>query len=298
MSTDAQVADLTLLVRRIIELVGRRADNAAVVEFVTVVLNMQLPASTTEVNNIKYVTAPQKGVNLAFSHDIKNEKYPPVRKSKGSYLPYLYVAWLTEQFPEPLPFGLRIGMSPDERTRQLGVAPREVGGARRPVWERVLDAARDIQLLVDNKVIAIQVAAAQALTSAAGVPSRAVVGLFVAWAAQRGLLDETRLANHAELIAAICRRERPGSELVDKALLRGLWDVHLRDEPGLRAFALAWFLRFGDTFIRDDMVELFGSRMGPYGHIEPALDTDDWANVDRATPLLDSRFAAWIKPGS
>lgn len=283
------------LLQTILQLVGRRADDPAVEDFVTRVLEKKVPNSTTDASHIKYVTAPKHGIEMGFSHKIRNEKYPLLKKSKSSYIPYLHIAWLTKDFAEPLPFGLGIGMSPEEITSRIGAAPREVGTGRRQAWMHMLDAARDVCLSVDRKSISIQVDEAQELSSPHGVPSRPVVGLFVAWAIQRGLLNESRLVEHAELITAIHRRERRGSDLVEGALARGLWDVHLKDEPGLRSFALCWFHNTGGAFIRDDLVGVFGGRKGPYGHLEPALDEDDWASVDRATAVFDARFAAWIK---
>lgn len=286
------------LLRAVIRIVGRRADDPEVEDFVTRVLGKKVPNSTTDASNTKYVTAPKEGIELAFAHKIKNEKYPLLKKSKNSYIPYVQIAWLTEKFVEPLPFGLQRGMTPEEITSRLGVAVREVGLARRKEWKYPLDVARDVCLAVDKKSIAVQIDEAQELSSPHGVPSKPVVGLFVAWALERGLLDDSRLAEHAELLAAIRRRERRGSELLERAFVRGLWDIHLKDEPGLRAFALGWFHNTGVAFIRDDLVQVFGGRKNSYGHQEPALDDDDWANVEKAAATLDARFASWVKTSS
>ena len=81
----------------------------------------------------------------------------------------------------------------------------------------------------------------------------------------------------------------------EAAVPRGLWDVHLKDEPDLRDFAFGWFHNIGGFYIRDDLVTVFGARKGPYGHDEPVLDDDNWSAVDRATPTLDQRFGQWVK---
>src|SRR5262249_45193393 len=125
-------------------------------------------------------------------------------------------------------------------------------------------------------------------------PSRQILGLFVAWAVQRDLLDESRLAAHKKLIAAVRKREKQGSDLVDAALPRGLWDVHLKDLPGLRDFACGWFWNSDHGYMVSDLIKVFGSRPGSHGHDEPVLDDDDWVAVDRATKALDKRFAAWV----
>jgi hypothetical protein len=122
------------------------------------------------------------------------------------------------------------------------------------------------------------------------------VGLFLAWAIARGLVDESSLAKHARLLADVKSRAARGSALVDAALDRGLWDRHLRDEPGLRDFAFGWFHNVGKAgYITKSLNAVFGARSGPYGHDEPILDEDDWPAVDKATPALDEVFARWVK---
>ena len=119
------------------------------------------------------------------------------------------------------------------------------------------------------------------------------VGLLVAWLAHRGFLESTTFPDHAALLEAVRKREVRGSKLVEAALPRGLWDIHLKDLPGFRHFAFEWMHNIGGKYIRDDLVTVFGSREGPYGHAEAVLDNDDWQAVDKATPVLDRRFAEW-----
>jgi hypothetical protein len=45
-----------------------------------------------------------------------------------------------------------------------------------------------------------------------------------------------------------------------------------------------------------DLIGVFGSRKNQFSHDEPVLDDDAWKNVDKATPVLDKRFAEWLKP--
>ena len=71
------------------------------------------------------------------------------------------------------------------------------------------------------------------------------------------------------------------------ALPRGLWDIHLKDEPGLRRFAFQWFHNIGGVYIRDDLVAIFGARKGEYGHDEAVLDDDDWSAVKKALPTRE-----------
>ena len=284
---------LAPLVRQVAAMVGRRADDAELVEFITGTLGQKIPNSTTDASASKHVVAKRYGLELLFSHDVKNMKYPPVFKSKRSYLPYLELAWLYPTLPDALPFGLKFGMSAEEITDVLGEPAGLIGSLslRRPYWQRSLDPERDLVFRADAKMFAIQIDEAQALTSPWESPP--LVGLLVAWLANRGLLEPAAFSQHSALLDAVGRRKQRGSDLVDAALARGLWDIHLKDLPGIRHFAFEWMHNIGGKFIRDDLVSVFGSRLGPHGHAEALLDDDDWAAVDRATPVLDRRFADW-----
>lgn len=290
--------DMTALspfVRQVALMVGRRADDAELVEFITGTLRLRIPNSTTDADATKNLVAKQHGLEMVFEHDVKNMKYPPERKSKSSYLPYLSLAWLNPRLPDALPFGLKFGMSADEIAGVMGEPTGHIGSGpfRRPYWQRVLDSARDIRFQVDPKTFAIEVSQARQLAGPAA--SRPMVGLLVAWLARRQLLEPPAFDEHGLLLGAVVRRERQGSTLVDAALRRGLWDSHLKDLPGLRHFTFEWMHNIGGKFIRDDLVSVFGSRKGPYGHDEAALDNDDWPAVDLAAPILDSRFAEWCR---
>jgi hypothetical protein len=50
-----------------------------------------------------------------------------------------------------------------------------------------------------------------------------------------------------------------------------------------------------DLLITDDLIKVFGKRVGPHGHDQPKLDDDSWAAVDKASKILDKRFAAWLQ---
>ncbi len=153
----------------------------------------------------------------------------------------------------------------------------------------------DVDLDADELRIALRIDAARDL-SAHGVPPRAVVGLFVAWAILRGLFDAQSFPDQAALIEDIRARRQQGSALVDLALSRGLWDRHLVDRPGLRGFAYGWFHNVGKQgFIRDDLVAVFGGVEGEHGHQRVAIDDDPWDFVDRATAKLDQVFAEWVE---
>jgi hypothetical protein len=271
---------------------GRVASDPRVIDFVTQRLGKKVPGNATNASNTKHVSVTKLGVELLFDKSILNDKYPLVKKTKSSFVPYLTGSFLSKKLPDPLPWGVKLGMSEQELRETLGTPILE--NEHTTVWQRAVIPNRDVVMKFwrDGSIMLL-VAEARGL-SEHGTPARPVVGLFVAWAIQRGLLDEARFPEHAALVDRIRRREAKGSELVANALPRGLWDDHLRDFPELRTFAFGWFHNIGGKFIRDDLVEVFGSREGPHGHAEPILDDDDWDAVDRAAASLDSRFEAWV----
>jgi hypothetical protein len=271
-------------VQQVALMVGRRADEAELVEFVTGTLGKKVPSSTT--SESKNVEAKKHGLELVFDHDVKNVKYPLVSKSKTAYVPYFSLVWLNPKLPGPLPFGLRFGMSVEEIAAALG----DPSGPR-PYWERELDPSRDIVFRVDEREITIGIKQAYELTSR--WESRPLVGLLVAWLASRGFLEPKAFLGREALLEAVRERKERGSKLVEAALPRGLWDIHLKDLPGLRNFAYGWMHNIDGLSMSDDLVSVFGSREGDFGHDEAALDDDDWREVDKATPVLDRRFAEW-----
>jgi hypothetical protein len=288
---------LTMLppfVRQIALMVGRRADDPDLVDFVTRTLDRRIPNSTTEISSPKYIIAKNHGLELAFGHNVNNVKYPLIPKSENSYVPYLTYAWLRPNLPDPLPFGLKFGMSVEEITSTLGDPAGQIGsgGARWLHWKRELDPTRDIWFWVQPKTFSIGIKQARELTHRWDL--RPLVGLFVAWLAHRRFLEPTAFLEHAALLDAVTQRKERGSKLVQAALQRGLWDIHLKDLPGLRNFAYEWMHNFGGKFIRDDLINVFGSRAGAFGIKEAAVDDDDWPTVDKATPALDRRFAEWL----
>jgi hypothetical protein len=287
-------AAFTPFLHQLVTLMGRPADDPAVAAFVTGTLGCTVPSSTTSLNHTRHVVAKKHGIELAFGHDVKNERYPLIARTKTSFVPYLELAWLKENFLEPLPFGIRHGMAADEITTRLGAETGVRKAWKVRYWRRVLDAARDIVFDVEEDgQITIGILQARELTSRY-YPSQPIAGLFLAWAVARDLIDASRFAAYADLLAAVRKREKKGSNLLTAAIPRGIWDVHLKDMPGLRDFAYGWFHNIEHGYIVADLIAVFGARQGKHGHDEPVLDDDDWAAVDRAAPALDTRFAAWV----
>ena len=288
--------------RKLAELHGRRADDPNVVAFVTEELDAKVPISATDMTEAKAIKAKKEGFTLWFEHDKLNDAFPLIVKTKSSYLPYLAEISLGESWSEPLPFGLSGRMTLEEVEARLGPATRrplfadKPDGPQQVSWECPLDPGRTrLQVRLGKKGLSLtlRIKTAAPLTSRHGVPPKPQVGVFVAWAISRRLLDSSRFLAHRELIARIERREAQGSAFVDAALPRGLWEDHLVDDEALRARAHFWFGGQAGYSDDKDMIELFGKRKGPHGHDEADIDDDTWDIVDRAAKVLDERFAPW-----
>jgi hypothetical protein len=290
------LAGLSPLVRQIVSLVGRRAGDAELLAYFAKI-GAKVPATKMDASSGKNVVAKKHGLEFVFHHDVKHALYPLVPKTKSTFIPYLSHLWLTDKFPEPRPFGYERGLAPDEMTKRLGVTPTVRGSGKycQPYWSGVLDAKRAVMFGADIAEFTITINEARELFGRYGMPARVVAGLFVAWAAQRDLLDPTRVGSHASLLEDIRAGKRKGSELLSAAWPRGLWDIHLVDKPGLRDFAFQWFHNIQVGYIRDDLVAVFGGREGSHGHEEPVLDDDDAKAVKKATRKLDAVFAPWLK---
>ena len=285
--------------QRLASVLGRRADSPEVIDYVTAVLGKKVPPSTSENNDSVNVEAPKHGVELVFSHDILNEAFAPVPKTAKTFIPYVSFAWVRAGIGENVLGVPWKASSEAEVTKLLGPpTSRRAAFTNKDeltvaCWAYALDTSGHVWLKLefdDSVTGTVSVKRAGALMRYPDVTT----GLFIGYAATRGLLDASRFPAHRELLAAIEKRKAQGSELVKQALPRGLWDDHLRDAPGLRKMAWRWFHNMNGLWITADLKKTFGKRAGPYGHDEPKLDDDTWDAVDKAAPLLDTRFAAWL----
>ncbi|MCP3143106.1 hypothetical protein [Pyxidicoccus xibeiensis] len=286
-------------VQRLASVLGRRADAPEVSDYVTGVLGKKVPLSTSENNDAVNVEAAKHGVELVFSHDILNDDFPPIPKTSKTFIPYVSFAWVRSKIGEDV---LGVPWKPAseaEVTKLLGPPTgRRAGfgdGDELTVayWEYALDTAGHVWLELSFEKflsVTLSVKSARELMRHPDVTT----GLFVGYAATRGLLDASRFQAHRELLEAIAKRKAQGSALVKQALPRGLWDDHLRNAPGLSDLAYCWFHNMDDLWITADLIKTFGKRKGPFGHDAPKLDDDTWDAVDKAAPLLDKRFAKWI----
>jgi len=292
-----------------VDVVGRRVDDPVVVDILTKQLKKKIPSTSAE-NESDYISA--KGVPFGFgvSHEVHHDAYPPVAKTKRAYIPYVTEINLEAKWPEALPFGLTRDADAAKLTKLLGEprVKREFLGSEEfeSTWRKDLDPARGIVLQVaphpKGLSVYILIAEAYDLVSSVLVPDdKYEIGLLVAWAISRGLLDVSRFPGHEALIADIEKRKAQGSALVEAAMSRGLWDDHFLDAPGEAALPAAglrdrlWHYFAGEPTHDGDLRKLFGSVEGPHGHPKAKLPTDSWDAVDKATPRLDEVFATWIE---
>lgn len=280
--------------RALAALVGLRADDPAVAAAIGE-MGGKVPTSATDMGTAKSVSAAKLGVSVYFNHDILNEAFPLLPKTKSSYLPYVSQVAFTDKWPEALPFGLGWKDGPEAVERALG-APHT-----RPLLDSVITWwTREVQPGIseisvkprkgklDFSVVAKRTVS---LTSRHGVPPLPAVGLLVAWLVHRGLLDESRIVPHAALVAKVKARSAKGSDLVKAAFPRGLWDDHLRNDEKLVRRLHHWLGSSEGLSFRDDLIGIFGERMNEHAHREAILDDDTWEAFDRVVALFDERFA-------
>ena len=285
--------------RRLALFIGRRADDAELVAFITNDLKKRVPDSLSWSKDYAWVEAGKKhGINLLFQAHVRHDAYPDIAKSKSSFVPYLESVHFQESYRDPLPFGVTYDADLPALHKALGMPAGARGEEpRRPYWQVMIDEGRSLMFTADyyddRPQMSLGIDSARALSD--GAHTRPMVGLFVAWLIARGLLAVERFAAQAPLIAQIAARKAQGSAFVDAALARGLWDRHLVERPGLRDFAYGWFHNIGGHYIRFDLIKVFRGRPGEHGHDEPILDEDTWAAVDQATPMLDRIFAPWLQ---
>jgi hypothetical protein len=286
--------------RQVASVLGRRADAPEVVAYVTEVLGKKLPASTSENNDSVNVSAPKHGVELVLSHDILHDAFPPIPKTARSFIPYVSLAWVRAAMGEEVLGVPWKAKSEAEVVKVLGAPTgRRAGFADEDeptvaYWVHSLDSTGYLKLEVEFDDAVSVTLSVKGSGDLARYPD-VTTGLFVGYAVTRGLLDASRFPAHQALLARIARREAQGSELVKQAMPRGLWANHLREEAALQTLLWRWFHNMNGLWITKDLIQVFGKRAGEYGHDAPKLDDDTWDAVDKAAPVLDKRFAAFIQ---
>ncbi|MCA9664030.1 MAG: hypothetical protein KC503_00535 [Myxococcales bacterium] len=287
---------------KIVSMVGRRADDEALVAFVSDELGKKVPQTIGVDGDMKHVVAKKQGLELGFSNDVLHHGYPPIYKTKRSLIPYLQIAWLRDKLGDALPFGLSFAMSVEEIGEALGEPDDEwrVGERVTPIWRRPLDAARGVVFEAYGTQLTVQVDAARELHRTHDDRRDVIGGLLLSWLAARSLFDDEGLDDTQRELCEIVRGGKmTGSELMAEAFGRGLWDSHVenlraRDAIGLRAQLYRYCHNIGGEWIKKDLIALFGGREGPYGHQEPDLDDDGAEAVAKASARFDEQFKRWL----
>jgi len=289
------LAELSGVTQRLALLVGRRADDPELASVVSGELGKKLHTSRSSVNDSAWVEAEDEQLNLLFAIEVLHPRYPRLPRSSRTYVPYFQALYFEAGYDGALPFGLRRDMDEEQVRAKLG-PPTSVCGVGNPCWSLAVDEARGVVFCVvfsDGEVnMSLQVDAALALSGA--TPPLPLVGVFVAWAVQRGLFNSALFPEHAELIAEVRAGRARGSQLLQAAFPRGLWDRHLLDRPGLRDFAYDWFHSTNKRYIVDDFVKVFGKGEDLHGHTAAALTDDSAAALAQMAPTLDERFKDWL----
>lgn len=265
--------------RELMNVIGRRADAPELVKFMKK-LGKKLPTETR--GDSINVVAPKEGLELNFDHDVLSEKYPVVARTPRSFIPYLSFAWIRPKFGERI-FGVDLTKPSEAELKKLlgePVMDVEFAGdtdAKVATWNRVIDTGSDAYIAFEfNDGILEVTAGVKGAASLDSMPT-AETNLFIAWAVENEMLDETMFASHAELFAKVKQRKALASELTKAALPRGLWNTHLKDVGTFRDDAYNWFHNFGAFSQRDDFEKL------------KRVD-DGWATVDKVSKRLSKVF--------
>ncbi|MFY2763157.1 tetratricopeptide repeat protein [Arenimonas sp. MALMAid1274] len=114
-------------------------------------------------------------------------------------------------------------------------------------------------------------------------------GMYLAWAASRGLLG-----HDAATLAPLLARQVTGSQFYFDQCDGKLMDEDFNDEGN--AFTASYYER---QFIAD-YEQVFGADLPDTGHPNDDLCSlpDTWENFDRLAPLLDQRLAEWKQGGA
>ena len=278
----AAMKDLGPKLRQLAEVVGQSTAAPAVVDYITKTLGKKVPQKSGD-----NVSALKVGIELAANHDVRRLDFPLVPKTAKTFVPYVTYAWVTEQFGE-LVLGIPWNADQAAIEKQLGkptALKRQFTTEAKPtipLWERALGGGVKLEIQFSkNMRVTLSVEQARSLAASPTV----FTALFVAWAATRGLLDESQFADQANLLAGVKTRKAKGSELMKAALPRGLWDAHLKNDPDLRLAAFQWFHNLKNAYIEDDLKKVFG---------KAKLEDDSWEAVDKADKVFKSRFGKWL----
>ena len=110
------------------------------------------------------------------------------------------------------------------------------------------------------------------------------IGMFLAWAIERGLEGDFHREESAAALAAVRARKMTGREFLFSQCDEKFWEEDLSEEGN--AFATAYYEK-DDGYLADYAATLIDDLPSLY-HV-----ADTWKNFDRVAALLDRRYAEW-----
>lgn len=127
-----------------------------------------------------------------------------------------------------------------------------------------------------------------------GIP----IGMFLAWAFERGMAGEFHREDSAVALKRLKRREMTGLDYLIEECDGKLWEEDLNEQGN--AFAVDYYehqsafaAQYGSYL--SDYCDVFNRYATEQGFEYPSVYhvENTWANYDRLKPLLDERFAQW-----
>lgn len=109
------------------------------------------------------------------------------------------------------------------------------------------------------------------------------IGMFLAWAINRGLEGDLHRTDSTEELRAVRARTMTGREFLEKACDGRFWEEDLNEEGN--AFAKQYYAtnRYGE-----DYDKTLASGLPTIYHV-----ADSWENYDRIAAVIDRRFSEW-----
>jgi hypothetical protein len=117
------------------------------------------------------------------------------------------------------------------------------------------------------------------------------IGMFLAWAAFNGLVNDLHEQRSAELLAKLRRREITGRQFFEAACKEQFAEKDLNVEGN--AFAEIYYRdqsgERGSYFT--DYKRVLAARLPSFWHV-----ADTWENYDQLAPVISRRFTEWKNP--
>lgn len=124
------------------------------------------------------------------------------------------------------------------------------------------------------------------------------IGIFLAWAAEKGLIGEFHQEESQEHLTRLQQRNGTGRDFLLEACDGKFWDEDLNEEGN--GFAVDYYVGdspFNQAFSSylDDYCRIFNQHAEANGFEYPSTYhvEDSWENYERVRPVLEQRFAEW-----